>query len=65
MLWADLLRRVFEVDVLVCPCGGRRRMTAMITQPPTIRRILSHLGLQTTGPSLAPARPPPEPVFAF
>ncbi len=65
MLWADLLRRVFEVDVLVCPCGGRRRMIAMITQPTTIRRILSHLGLPTTGPSMAPARPPPEPTFVF
>ncbi len=65
MLWADLLRRVFEVDVLACPCGGRRRMIAMITQPAPIRRILSHIGLPTSGPSLAPARPPPEPAFVF
>ncbi len=40
-------------------------MTAMITQPTTIHRILSHLGLPTSGPSLAPARPPPEPAFVF
>ena len=65
MPWADLLRRVFEVDVLVCPCGGRRRMIAMITRQKAIRRILSHLGLPTTGPSLAPARPPPEPAFVL
>lgn len=32
--WADLLRRVFAVDVLRCErCGGRRRLIACIMQP--------------------------------
>ena len=32
--WADLLRRVFAVDVLECPdCGGRMRLLAAIHPP--------------------------------
>ena len=28
LLWADLLQRVFDLDVLKCPsCGGRMRMS--------------------------------------
>ena len=44
--WADLLRRVFAVDVLRCPnCGGRMRVLATIDDPDVVRRILAHLGL--------------------
>jgi hypothetical protein len=28
--WADLLRRVFAEDVLVCPCGSRRSVVAFV-----------------------------------
>ena len=32
--WADLLKRVFEIDALRCPgCGGRMRLLAAITDP--------------------------------
>ncbi|MFO0449717.1 MAG: hypothetical protein ACK52I_13850 [Pseudomonadota bacterium] len=32
--WADLLRRVFGIDVLVCPqCAGPRRVLAAIHDP--------------------------------
>jgi hypothetical protein len=42
--WADLIRRVFEVDPLVCErCGGQLRVIAFITQPRVIRKILDHL----------------------
>jgi len=42
--WAALLRRIFEVDPLVCPaCGGRMRMIAFILQPRVIDRILRHV----------------------
>ncbi len=53
--WADLLQRVFREDVLACPCGGRRRMLAFITERSAIKAILEHLGLPTTGPPIAPA----------
>ncbi len=58
---------MFEIDVLVCEhCGGRRRVIAFITQTSVVERILSHLGLPTEPPPIAPARAPPEelPVFA-
>jgi hypothetical protein len=57
--WADLLRRIFEIDVLACACGGRLRFIATIEDPPVVQRILRHLGLPTDTPVPDPARPPP------
>ena len=58
--WADLMRRVFELDVLACPrCGGRLRLIAVLEASDTTARILRHLNLPTEVPSPAPARPPP------
>jgi Putative transposase len=43
--WAHLIRRVFEVDLLVCPrYQGVMRVIAFITERRVIRRILDHLG---------------------
>jgi hypothetical protein len=59
--WADLLRRVFGLEVLRCPtCSGRRRIVAAITQGAVIRAILDSLGLPTEAPVVASARGPPE-----
>ncbi len=59
--WAELLKRVFAVDVLGCPrCGGRMRILAAIQTPEAIRAILDHLGLPSRAPPLAPARPQAE-----
>jgi hypothetical protein len=42
--WAELLRRIFEVDPLACPrCGEQMRIVAFITEPRIIDRILDHL----------------------
>ena len=42
--WAELLRRIFEVDPLACPrCGHEMHIVAFITEPKTIDRILEHL----------------------
>lgn len=42
--WAELLRRVFRVEVEVCPrCGGAARILAFVTEPGGVRRILDHL----------------------
>ena len=42
--WADLLRRVFRVDVEVCArCGGAARIIGFVTEPAVIPRILAHL----------------------
>jgi hypothetical protein len=56
--WASLLRRVYLVDVLSCPCGGRRALVADVTDPGTVAAILAHLGLATEPPPIARARDP-------
>ena len=58
--WAQLLQRVFEVDVLVCPrCRGRRKLLAAIHDPDSIRKVLGAMGLSSEVPELALARGPP------
>jgi len=55
--WAELLKRVFAIDALECPhCRGRRKLIALISDGPVVRRILDHLGLPAEPPRLAPAR---------
>jgi hypothetical protein len=42
--WAELLRRVYAVDVEVCPrCGGEARILGFVTEPQVARRMLAHL----------------------
>jgi hypothetical protein len=41
--WAELLRRISEVDPLACSrCQGLMRIVAVITDPAVITRILTH-----------------------
>ena len=59
--WAELMRRVFEIDVLECPsCHGRMRILAAIHSPDAIRAILECLGLPARAPPVAPAEPESE-----
>ncbi|MFO0985593.1 MAG: transposase [Planctomycetota bacterium] len=57
--WSELLLRVFLEDVLKCPCGARRKLIALITDPPVVTAILKSLGLATQPPAVCAARPPP------
>ncbi|MCP4114706.1 MAG: hypothetical protein GY737_04750 [Desulfobacteraceae bacterium] len=60
-LWATLLARIFEVFPLVCPhCGGSMRIVAFITDSPTVKHILNHIGEPSTPPRISPPRGPPE-----
>ena len=52
--WADLIRRVFELDPLLCPCGGQLRVIAFITEPRVIRKILEHLKNKSNGNRVPP-----------
>ena len=55
--WANLIRRVFKTDPLICKnCGGRMRVVSFITEPGVIRRILDHLQNRQRQ-----SRDPPEP----
>jgi hypothetical protein len=56
--WAELLRRIFEVDPLACPrCGDKMRIVAFVTEPRIIDRILDHL--RSTAPTRPRPRTPP------
>ena len=62
--WAALIRRVYEVDPLLCVCGATMRIVAVITERSVITKILAHLGkvaaaIATEGAGPGPARPPP------
>ena len=58
-LWALLLARLYQVFPLACPlCGAEMRIIAFITDGPTVRDILDHLGEPTRHPD-RPARGPP------
>ena len=62
--WAELLAKVYDIDVLACPeCGGRMQLIAFIAEPAVAKRILEHLHLDSTGPPLArPRVDQPDPV---
>ena len=58
--WALLLARIYEVFPLRCSlCGVEMRIIAFLTDGPTVRDILDHLGEPTAPPQIAPARGPP------
>ena len=66
--WAELLRRVFGVEIFTCPnCGGARRLLAAIKDPEAIERVLRAMNaryrarrLPFEAPELAVARAPPD-----
>jgi hypothetical protein len=64
--WAQLLKRVLDIDALKCPrCQTAMVLLALISDPPIVAKILSHLKLPTSPPPLAPPRPPDPPdLFA-
>jgi len=54
LTWAQRLKRVFEIDITLCPlCGGQLRVIGDITDPDLIRKILDHVNTR------APPRLPP------
>jgi hypothetical protein len=44
--WARFIRKVYEVDPLLCPdCGGTMRVIAFIEDRTVIRHIIKHVRL--------------------
>jgi hypothetical protein len=51
-----MIRKVYEVDPMVCPkCGGRMKVIAFITDYAAVDRIIDHLKLTFTA-DMPPAR---------
>jgi hypothetical protein len=64
--WALLLVRIYECMPLLCPrCDKPMRIIAFIQDPPTIEKILTHIGEATQAPEVLPARGPPQGEMAF
>ena len=54
--WSQLLKRVYEVNPLVCPdCGSEMRIISFILDPAVIDSILTHLAKN----GIEPGRGPP------
>ena len=59
--WADLLKRVFSIEILRCVrCGGWREVMGGVKDPLAARKILEHLGMDTEAYEPLPARAPPQ-----
>jgi hypothetical protein len=44
--WAEMIRKVYEVDPMVCPqCGGQMKVIAFLTGYAVVDRIIDHLKL--------------------
>lgn len=53
--WAEMIRKVYELDPLLCTkCGGRMRIVAFIEDYAVIDKIINHLKL-----TFIAERPPP------
>ncbi len=58
--WANLIRRVYEVDPLVCPrCGAEMRVVGFITEPTLVKRILDHIRKRDRASRAPPRVRPP------
>jgi ribosomal protein S27E len=58
--WAEMIRKVYEVDPLVCSkCGGQMRIIAFLTDHAVVDRIINHLKLTFV------ADKPPPPHVAY
>ena len=58
MTWAQRLKRVFGMDIAICPaCGGAVRILARIEDPVVIEKILAHRDAKAAEPQ-ALMRPP-------
>jgi hypothetical protein len=59
-LWAKLIARIYEVFPLLClHCGGQMRLIAFINDGAEIRKILDHIGVESSPPKISQARGPP------
>ena len=55
--WVRLIKKIYEVDPLICPkCGGDMRIIAFIDDYKIVRKILDYLGIY----EFKRDRPPPK-----
>lgn len=53
MRWAEMLKRVFDIDVMICDvCGGKMEQIAVIDDPDVAAKILDAMCLPSQAPPL-------------
>ena len=58
--WAELMKRVFMVDVLACPrCGSSMSIISVLKDPEVVEKFLVCLGISPTPMVPAQSRAPP------
>ena len=57
--WAELQRRTFLEDVLKCPCGGTRRVLAVVTRRDETVASLKRMGVELPPSDVRETGPPP------
>lgn len=63
--WATLHARTWAVDVWRCPCGGRRKVVAVVTSRRTAEVVLKNMGRFKATPPLPAACGPPQHALAL
>jgi len=59
--WRELIKKVWEVDLLTCSlCGSEMKIISLIQDPDVIRQILKHLGLWKQDPGSRCKKPKPD-----
>jgi hypothetical protein len=59
--WARMLRKLLEVDPMLCPrCGGELRVIAFIDDPDVVDRIVRHIEAGGGDDPFEPRGPPPD-----
>jgi len=57
--WAEMIRKVYEIDPLLCPtCGGQMKVISFIEDPEVIDKIICYLKI-----TFQAERPPPSHVI--
>jgi hypothetical protein len=56
--WATLLRRTYDIHVMVCPCGGRLKAVELVTDAERAKELLKQFGMPVKSPPVARARSP-------
>jgi hypothetical protein len=64
--WSQLIRKVYEIDPLLCTfCGAQMRIVAFIVERSSLRRILQHLDCDGQQPEPLAHSPPAEADLVF
>jgi hypothetical protein len=62
--WAQMIRRIYEVDPLTCRCGAQMRILSFILDPRVVTKILRHIAEHSAERGTARERAPPPSALA-